>query len=483
MLSRINNAVRWELARYTRGRGLHVGCGEEKYYPQFIGVDCAAGGMADMVVPDLGRLDVYADACMDFVVTSGRLADIAADSRAAALVEWFRVLRVGGHLALYESAEVTEASVEAALHYGFNFVHSEVIDDARLMVFRKEPAGRSYDCRIEKPTKTCAVLRFGAFGDSVQSSSILPQLKKMGYHITYITQPRGYEVIKHEPLVDEFILLDPDQIPNPWLGTYFEHLNTRYDKVVNLSESVEGTFLAVPGRTLWYWPTQARHAVMDRNYTEIAHAVAGIRYTKPEMRFVATAQEQAWARATLDAIGGWPKILWVLAGSSFHKMWPHMDAVIARVLLRWPGAQIIFSGDEWCKVLEKPWVNEKRVHCKSAEWSIRESLAVAQQCDIVVGPETGIMSAVAMLPMPKVVLLSHSSVENLTKDWHNTYSVYSMKTPCWPCHRMIREIAHCEARDKETGAAQCQADIPADAVWHAMLAALEPEKSHKRRAA
>jgi hypothetical protein len=62
---------------------------------------------------------------------------------------------------------------------------------------------------------------------------------------------------------------------------------------------------------------------------------------------------------------------------------------------------------------------------------------MAKECDIVIGPETGVLSAVAMEPMKKIVFLSHSSVENLTRDWVNTVSLYSKNTPCYPCHKLI----------------------------------------------
>ena len=81
------------------------------------------------------------------------------------------------------------------------------------------------------------------------------------------------------------------------------------------------------------------------------------------------------------------------------------------------------------------------------------------------------MNAVAMEPMPKIVFLSHSSHENLTRDWANTYALYSEKTPCQPCHKLVYNWSQCN-RDEETGTSACMADIPADGVWHALTAAL-----------
>ena len=82
------------------------------------------------------------------------------------------------------------------------------------------------------------------------------------------------------------------------------------------------------------------------------------------------------------------------------------------------------------------------------------------------------MSAVAMEEMPKIVMLSHSSVENLTRDWNNTYSLFSTKTPCAPCHKLIYNWSQC-VKDEPTGTAACMAAIPPDAVWSAILQAFD----------
>ena len=108
-------------------------------------------------------------------------------------------------------------------------------------------------------------------------------------------------------------------------------------------------------------------------------------------------------------------------------------------------------------------------------WPIRRSLAFAQHCDVVVGPDTGLMWSVAFEPMPKVMLLSHASPENITKHWINTTTLHAdqNKVPCWPCHRLHNDMSTCTpAKDGVPGAA-CMADIPVETVmetikhiWH-----------------
>jgi ADP-heptose:LPS heptosyltransferase len=107
------------------------------------------------------------------------------------------------------------------------------------------------------------------------------------------------------------------------------------------------------------------------------------------------------------------------------------------------------------------------VTCLSGKLPIRDSLALAQQCNLVIGPETGILNAVAFESMAKIVLLSHSTNENLTRDWVNTDGIHSETTPCYPCHRLHYNHEFCP-RDEKTAAAYCQRDIPPSVVWNAV---------------
>jgi len=101
-------------------------------------------------------------------------------------------------------------------------------------------------------------------------------------------------------------------------------------------------------------------------------------------------------------------------------------------------------------------------------------MAMAQLCDMVIGPETGVMSAVAMEPMKKIVFLSHSTVENLTRDWVNTTSLVPVDTHCYPCHKLIFSWEHCN-QDGDTGIAKCQSSITPAIVWDAIRETLDEQ--------
>jgi ADP-heptose:LPS heptosyltransferase len=323
--------------------------------------------------------------------------------------------------------------------------------------------------RVEQPRgkKNAAVVRYGGIGDMIQTSSIFPLLKQQGYHVTLYTWGYGRKVVERDPNIDYFYLQDENQVPPEFCNDFWAHEAKKYDKWVNLSESVEGTLLAMPGRPNHAWPKELRHKFMNKNYLEMTHDIAALPY-KFHPHFYATESEKEWASKKRKEIG--PCVVWALSGSSAHKSWPHIDAIIAR-LLTTTGLSIVLMGDKLCQILEEPWRNEYRVVRTSGEWSVRESLAFLDQANLIIGTETGILNAAGFLDVPKVIFLSHSTRENLTKHWKNTWALEA-KVPCYPCH-MLHTTGFEFCPRGETGTALCQEMISPDQAWNAIQRSLK----------
>lgn len=466
----LTDDVKWGLVPYTRGLGLEVGCGPTKAFPHFIGVDhlpntrlYGSAVQPDMVLPSVTALPAIATGSMDFVFAPQH----PEGQHEVALAEWWRVIKTGGHLCLYmpESMEPAMGAVK-----GWELVLDEKVEAGVFQVFRKLAAAEHRPGRRNvpaKPTKTVAVVRLGAFGDLMQAASVFPALKAEGYHLTLYTAPRGYEVVRHDPHIDAVVLQDPDQVPIAELGDFWRWLKKRYTRFINLSESVEGSLLASPGRASHEWPHALRHAMLNVNYLEMVHGIAQVPFP-PRQKFYPTDLEVSWARKERERMGGSKVILWTLSGSSIHKTWPYLDQIVARILVREPNARVVLVGDETCKMLERGWESEPRVLRRSGEWTIRQTLAFVDQADLLVGPETGVMNAAGLHHVPKVVTLSHSSEENLTKHWKNCASLTPKATPCYPCHQMHFGSEFCP-RGEKTGTALCQEDISADVMWEAIV--------------
>jgi ADP-heptose:LPS heptosyltransferase/predicted SAM-dependent methyltransferase len=500
--------IKYEIVPYTRGRGLDLGCNMFKAFPHFIGIDdidinsesLSVGNkyavrLSQDVRTDATDLSLFSSKSMDFVFSSHLLEHIKEPEKA--LAEWWRVIRTGGYLVLYlPHADLYPRRGEPGanpLHH-HDFVPQDIVkmmtavgywdlvvsekrdrndEYSFFQVYRKlEHKIHLFSYSRQRPRKKICIVRYGGFGDMIMLSNILPGLKRQGWHITVMTTPRGHEVIKTDPHVDDFIIQDTNQIENEELVPYWRVWEKKFDRWINLSESVEGTFLILPGRPQSHWPAHIRRDMLNYNYVEFHHKLAGTKF-EPVGRFYPTKKEAAKAEKRRKRIAG-KVILWPVDGSSVHKFWPYMDNAIARILLNCPEYKIVLVGNHLSSLLESGWENEPRVIKKCGKWSIRETLAFARVCDMVIGPETGVMNSVGFMNIPKILFLSHSSSENISKHWVNVEALEPDGTPCWPCHLMHYGWDFCnrDSREIRIGdkvmlieGAHCQTHISVDKFW------------------
>lgn len=496
--------VKWELPPYTRGRVLDIGCGPYKTFPHFVGIDnghhdAAFGWQSrpDLKVDSAADLGLIATASCDAVFSSHLLEHFEYAAVPAVLAEWMRVVKIGGHLILYLPDEddypkvgerganpdhkwnVNVERVMRAMPDGFDLVRFEkrnAGDEYSLFfVFRKTAGGRRESWKRPQPAKTALVVRFGAFGDMLQASSVFAGLKEQGYHVTVMGSYPGLSAVEHDPHVDEFIVLDKDQVPNHELGPYFDTLRKKYERFVNLCEAVEVNMLTVPGRSNHSWPDSLRRKLFNHNYLEVQHALAEVPH-KPAVKFYATEKEKSWARSVRARMDG-PVVLWSVNGSSVNKVWPYIDPIIRSLLHYLPDVHIVLCGGPESKALEKGWEGEPRVMKTCGVWGIRETLAFIEQADVVMGPETGVLNGASQEPVAKIIFLSHSSHENLTRDWVNTIALTPpASVACYPCHKIHYDWSHCHKHQDPgaAGATLCQGSISVDQVWEALKKALLP---------
>ena len=495
--------IRWETVPYFHGRVLDIGCGAYKCFPHWIGIDSGkqwGRATADVLIEDAKKLDLFATQTCDAVFSSHLLEHIPFEDVPAALMEWVRVIKKNGHLMLYVPDEDEYPKVGefgANPDHKWNVNYDRVIECMEKLPYgwdcidyQKRNEGQEYSLwfvfkilqkrehkfswKDPKPAKTAAVIRYGAIGDNLMASSLFPVLKSQGYHVTmYCADGPGYESIKHDPNVDRFIIQGKDEIPNAALDEFWKYTKPKYEKWINLCESVEATLLVQPGRANWEWSPEIRAKYLDRNYLEWTHELAGLPGPY-NPQFHSTIEEKAWARKTAEKFGK-RNVLWSLSGSSGHKVWPHLDEVIAALMLTYPDVHVVLCGDDFCRILERGWQKEPRVHCVSGEWTIRESMAFAEVADIIIGTETGLLNAAGSMNATKIVTLSHSSQEMLTKHWKNVIpleqpkGVGCSKHPCRQLHGAGGSDPWVDCpQEPTTGTALCQYHVGSDLMWQAI---------------
>jgi hypothetical protein len=121
-------------------------------------------------------------------------------------------------------------------------------------------------------------------------------------------------------------------------------------------------------------------------------------------------------------------LLVVTHGSAVHKIWPHQAAFMAKALREYPDLHVIMTGGAVGHVWSKPFLKHPRVTSlieRSPPTSIRQFLTLPYVVDCILGPETGIFYAASFMDVAKILLLSHGTVENVSRDWVNCTSIHS----------------------------------------------------------
>lgn len=282
------------------------------------------------------------------------------------------------------------------------------------------------------------VCRIAAIGDCIQVTPLVRYLKEQGNEVYLMTSEWGVDIFKHNPFVDKLILYKHDTVPVEELYNYF---NTKgkengCDKVINLNECVEVKYLFHASDPVYNYSKAERFIRGNMNHYDAVFEAAGfpeVTGKRPEMYF-SEAEEQASAEFRKDLLGKFV-IVWCLAGSARHKAYPFTRVVMEELLTKYPDMVIITVGDSFCKVFEEGLEHDRCIH-RSGEWTIRETAIACKYASLIIAPETGVAHFAGCFDTPKIIFLTHTTKECLSKYFINDFSVEA-KVDCAPCFRMI----------------------------------------------
>jgi ADP-heptose:LPS heptosyltransferase len=335
------------------------------------------------------------------------------------------------------------------------------------------------------------VARFGGIGDNLISASVLRPLKRLGYKVEMMTDIKYGVVYQNNPFIDKLTVLPEGHIPpGPNWNEWFEKRAKEYDGFWHLSHTCEGRHALNTGTAAFWWPAAYRRKLCAGSYLETVHDIVGVAHDFGPL-FFPEEEEFERGRKTKAEVGG-RYLVWVIAGSRIDKVHPYSGMVVARIIRELDIAVMMIGAGgvqfEHAKTIaehvKRQNGTDKGLHLALSpdtsdpgghqHWGVRRSLTQALLADCVVTPDTGFAWATAMEPMPKVVLVSHASAENITSHWKNTITLHAdpNEVPCWSCHRLHDTIATCTpARDLGIAAA-CMADISTELIVSAVKAAL-----------
>ena len=284
----------------------------------------------------------------------------------------------------------------------------------------------------------CLVIRHAALGDGLQASCILPYLHRDGYEIDFLANERCRNVLENNPYISKFINHEDhwDEDDDESLGDYWDRMGEGYDKVVNCTGIVENEMLFVyPSDEYFLTMRQRRKLVEGKNYYDQHLKRAGYEPDKdnpPKMEIYFSKEEKRrgkwWKKRHKNEF----KIMWSLTGSSNHKVYRYFEPLAREFLDTHGDAYIYTNGDYASKLLTFQHPRVKNLMFME-DFSFRDAMLLTKQCDLVIGPETGLLMAAGAWKIPKILLLSHSGPEQVTKYWDN---VYPLLAPCWcsPCY-------------------------------------------------
>jgi ADP-heptose:LPS heptosyltransferase len=330
------------------------------------------------------------------------------------------------------------------------------------------------------------IARMGGLGDNLVAASVLRPLKRLGYMTEIITSELAHVVFHNNPYLDKLSVKHERDIPQGegW-QKWFDSRAKEYDLFAHLSHSMEDRHAFHAGKTAFWWRPEYRRKMAAGSYLETAHDIVGVPHDFGPT-FFPTEEEKEKVRGITREMVGDRYAVWVIRGSRVDKVYPYAPIAISRIIKELDVPIIIMGiGKAQAEMAEnvksavqiQNSTRDKLHICVSHEGQdqdnqmpMRIPLTTAVLSDLVVSPDTGTAWAVSMESMPKVMMVSHASAENITKHWVNTTPLHAdpSRVPCWPCHRLHDTIDTCVA-DKDVGkSAACMADISVETVVQAV---------------
>lgn len=457
--STVPHWVRFRAVAYLRDRGLSFGLGTDLFPKKAIAPGKFSLNMDLLPNPNIavcdGRMDLFQDNSFDHVAVGPALG--LCPDPAGQLKLLVSKLKMRGHLVIYMPHKNPHPAAR------FAFTPSTLLDlvgsagawklktnitreDETLLVLKKIPGAKgSIEPATPRAAKTACIARYGALGDMVLLTPLIKQLAEDGYEVTMNITPYAAPLLENNPHVSNIILQERDAIPNQDLGPYWDEWRGEYDKYINLSESIEGRLLKVENRKEFYTSQIWRHANCGHmNYQDWTMELGGYPGAHGRQGELYFSRDEVFnARKMKEAGKGKFTILWGLNGSSHHKVYPLLEPVAYDFLGRHPETRLFLVGGPEA---ERYQFNHPQVNCVAGKWQLRQTLAnIAMVADLVVGPESMVVNIASCYEVPKIVFLSHSSAENLTKYWKNCVAMEpdTDVAPCYPCHQLHYSLESC----------------------------------------
>lgn len=301
--------------------------------------------------------------------------------------------------------------------------------------------------------RTCFISRLGGAGD-VMHAAHLPELIKKHYqidHLTWETNYWGMHILKGNPFIDDLQMVDVSKMTFNRMFKHLENARETYDLVFDFANTIEKAYCTNENDQRYYRSDRWRRENLgQKSYYDVMTDAAGLPdtfygtrgklYFTPEEH----ASCQGWIdekHKTYDQV-----ILINMSGSTLHKKFIQAPSIVRQILLKYPKALIILTGDEYCK--DQVFEAERVISYVGSKVNTFRSVALkCKYVDLTISLESGLALVAHSWDAPTLQLLTAASPENHVKYAKNAYWMQAQPA-CSPCHRNPREYFGCPIVDK-----------------------------------
>ena len=332
----------------------------------------------------------------------------------------------------------------------------------------------------ELGSHTLILCRYGAYGDHIFMSAILPFLFEKYRHVLLETNGKGMEIFQDDKRFAHISMFEPfnisDEMRLEVVGKHWQKILDRYPDYdfLNVWGAMEGTGIIWEEHSDAYLPREEKKRRYGVNFHEEHFRMANLKIPEgwmatDEMRFSDEWEEwaQNWRKENEDYF-----IMMVpIAGSTPQKVFPTWLASYCKYLIdKYPKLKIYLFGDQEAE--GEDWHYERTVSWVRSRgkqmMSFKQAMLMTKYSDYVLGPETGLVAAAGMWGIPKTYLVGASEKEQLVKYHRNDHSVQSL-APCSPCYCTCFTRVQCELEMYHNLFPRCTVNYD----WDEMLAIFE----------
>lgn len=272
----------------------------------------------------------------------------------------------------------------------------------------------------------------GGYGDACFVTRVPRLLAERGHIVDVACEKSIRAVFANNPHIRKFVTVPPTHV---WKD--YEKVSKRYDKVYATHGHVEVGLLY---RTDIKWgavpnTTHRREKAKGKNYQDEIFKGIGLRRKagKPEFYFTPKEQQKIWGLRDMLDRDKKKLILWQWEGSSQSKTLVYGPQYLKKAMELFPDTiNYIFT---WDANLQAQIPEDNRAFLAAGKVEPRESILLCKAADLVIGPESFLINAAAAFDTPKIVFMSHSTPDNLTRYFTNCQCIEPTKeVDCYPCY-------------------------------------------------